>query len=64
MQLVHTEEIIQAKEVIQVWGSMQRQTSVPPLFRQTPISSAKRREPTRSGIPAQRHDRRSRNRHQ
>ena len=32
------------------------QPSVPSLFRQTAISSAKRCEPTRTEIPAQRHD--------
>jgi hypothetical protein len=39
-------------------------SSVPPLFRLTLISITKQREPMRTEIPAQRHDRRSRNRHQ
>jgi hypothetical protein len=45
------------------WSSMQR-PSVPSLFRQTPISTTKRDEPTRSEIPAQRHVCRYRYRHQ
>jgi hypothetical protein len=38
---------------------MQRCPSVPPLFRQMPINTTKRHEPTHSEIPAQRHERRS-----
>jgi hypothetical protein len=38
--------------------------TVPPLFRLTLINDIKRREPTPTKIPAQRHDRRSFDQHQ
>jgi hypothetical protein len=45
-------------------GARFHASPVPSLFRLTLISTAKRCEPTRSEIPAQRHDRRSCNQHQ
>lgn len=45
-------------------SSTQRRLSVPFLFRQTLISTAKRHKPARTEIPAQRHGRRSRDRGQ
>src|SRR6266487_2078502 len=45
-------------------GHPSTRSPVPSLFRQTSISSGKQCEPTRKEIPAQRHDRRSRDRYQ
>jgi hypothetical protein len=53
MPLVHAEVVVQAAELDAA------RPSVPSLFRQTPINTAKPREPTRNEIPAQRRDRRS-----
>src|SRR5262249_17681508 len=53
------EEVVQAVELDGVPAP-----PVPSLFRQTPISTTKRREPTRSESPVQRHSRRYRDRRQ
>jgi len=54
-----TEEVVQDVELDGVPSP-----SVPSLFRQTPISTTKRREPMRSESPVQRHSRRSPDRYQ
>ncbi len=58
MQLVHTEEVDQAVE------HPCDTAPVPSLFRLTLLSTTKQREAMRNEIPAQRHGRRSGDRHQ